>query len=121
MSKDYLHFPNKLHLMKWAIEQGASIDLNATMKMSASWFVDKDGSVTKSVRSVDFLQALNDKYNLNIDVNKSLFKGFKLAIIFLKDTPASEDSIVEIQTDETEEVVEEVKSTKRTRKAKSEA
>lgn len=121
---DYIHFRNKLGFIKWAISKGAALDLDKTMKLSRGWFVEKDGSLSKALTSQQFLELMEDKFKLGMDLDKSLCRGFKTFIIYLKDAtqvePVSvEEAVAEIESVSTEvEPVSEEKP-KKPRKTKA--
>ena len=122
---DYIHFRNKLGFIKWAISKGAELDLDKTLKLSRGWFVEKDGSLSKALTSHEFLALMEDKFSLGMDLDKSLCRGFKTFIIYLKDAtqvePVSvEEAVAEIESVSTEapEVTEEDKP-KKLRKTKA--
>jgi hypothetical protein len=122
MTQEYKHFRRKLDFIQYLIkEKGASIDLNQTMRCGGAWWIDNDGTQYKAINSTEFLKMLDEKYNLNIDYEKSLARGYKTFIIFDKDSTETAVKSVETLVEETEEeVVEttEVKATKRgTRKS----
>ena len=104
---DYIHFRNKLGFIKWAISKGAELDLDKTLKLSRGWFVEKDGSLSKTLTSHEFLALMEDKFSLGMDLDKSLCRGFKTFIIYLKDAtqvePVSvEEAVAEIESVSTE-------------------
>ena len=121
---DYIHFRNKLGFIKWAISKGAELDLDKTLKLSRGWFVEKDGSLSKALTSQQFLELMEDKFKLGMDLDKSLCRGFKTFIIYLKDAnqvePVSvEEAVAEIESVSTEvEPVSEEKP-KKPRKTKA--
>ena len=129
MTQEYKHFRRKLDFIQYLIkEKGASIDLNQTMRCGGAWWSDNDGTQYKAINSTEFLKMLDKKYNLNIDYEKSLARGYKTFIIFDKASTETAVEAVETLVEETEEeVVEtteetnqdtEVKATKRgTRKS----
>ena len=129
MTQEYKHFRRKLDFIQYLIkEKGASIDLNQTMRCGGAWWIDNDGTQYKAINSTEFLKMLDEKYNLNIDYDKSLARGYKTFIIFDKASTETAVEAVETLVEETEEeVVEtteetnkdtEVKATKRgTRKS----
>ena len=129
MTQEYKHFRRKLDFIQYLIkEKGASIDLNQTMRCGGAWWIDNDCTQYKAINSTEFLKMLDEKYNLNIDYEKSLARGYKTFIIFDKDSTETAVESVENLVEETEEeVVEtteetnqdtEVKATKRgTRKS----
>lgn len=130
MTQEYKHFRRKLDFIQYLIkEKGASIDLNQTMRCGDAWWIDNDGTQYKAINSTEFLKMLDEKYNLNIDYEKSLARGYKTFIIFDKASTETAVEAVETLVEETEEeVVEtteettnqdtEVKATKRgTRKS----
>ena len=88
------------------------------------WFVEKDGSLSKALTSHEFLALMEDKFKLGMDLDKSLCRGFKTFIIYLKDAtqvePVSvEEAVAEIESVSTEapEVTEE--KLKKPRKTKA--
>ena len=107
---DYIHFRNKLGFIKWAISKGAALDLDKTMKLSRGWFVEKDGSLSKALTSQQFLELMEDKFKLGMDLDKSLCRGFKTFIIYLKDATQVEPVSVEEAVAEIESVSTEVES-----------
>ncbi len=125
MTQEYKHFRRKLDFIQYLIkEKGASIDLNQTMRCGGAWWIDNDGTQYKAINSTEFLKMLDEKYNLNIDYEKSLARGYKTFIIFDKASTETAVEAVETLVEETEEeVVEtteetttqdtEVKATKR--------
>ena len=129
MTQEYKHFRRKLDFIQYLIkEKGASIDLNQTMRCGGAWWIDNDGTQYKAINSTEFLKMLDEKYNLNIDYEKSLARGYKTFIIFDKDSTETAVESVETLVEETEEEVvgtteetnqdTEVKATKRgTRKS----
>ena len=129
MTQEYKHFRRKLDFIQYLIkEKGASIDLNQTMRCGGAWWIDNDGTQYKAINSTEFLKMLDEKYNLNIDYEKSLARGYKTFIIFDKASTETAVEAVETLVEKTEEeVVEtteetnqdtEVKATKRgTRKS----
>ena len=130
MTQEYKHFRRKLDFIQYLIkEKGASIDLNQTMRCGGAWWIDNDGTQYKAINSTEFLKMLDEKYNLNIDYEKSLARGYKTFIIFDKDSTETAVEAVETLVEETEEEVvgtteetttqdTEVKATKRgTRKS----
>ena len=130
MTQEYKHFRRKLDFIQYLIkEKGASIDLNQTMRCGGAWWIDNDGTQYKAINSTEFLKMLDEKYNLNIDYDKSLARGYKTFIIFDKDSTETAVESVETLVEETEEEVvgtteetttqdTEVKATKRgTRKS----
>ena len=129
MTQEYKHFRRKLDFIQYLIkEKGASIDLNQTMRCGGAWWIDNDNTQYKAINSTEFLKMLDEKYNLNIDYEKSLARGYKTFIIFDKASTETAVEAVETLVEETEEeVVEtteetnqdtEVKATKRgTRKS----
>ena len=97
-------------------------------RCGGAWWIDNDGTQYKAINSTEFLKMLDKKYNLNIDYEKSLARGYKTFIIFDKASTETAVEAVETLVEETEEeVVEtteetnqdtEVKATKRgTRKS----
>ena len=129
MTQEYKHFRRKLDFIQYLIkEKGASIDLNQTMRCGGAWWIDNDGTQYKAINSTEFLKMLDEKYNLNIDYEKSLARGYKTFIIFDKYSTETVVEAVETLVEETEEEVvgtteetnqdTEVKATKRgTRKS----
>ena len=130
MTQEYKHFRRKLDFIQYLIkEKGASIDLNKTMRCGGAWWIDNDGTQYKAINSTEFLKMLDEKYNLNIDYEKSLARGYKTFIIFDKASTETAVEAVETLVEETEEEVvgtteetttqdTEVKATKRgTRKS----
>ena len=105
---DYIHFRNKLGFIKWAISKGAALDLDKTMKLSRGWFVEKDGSLSKALTSHEFLALMEDKFKLGMDLDKSLCRGFKTFIVYLKDATQVESVSVEEAVAEIESVATEV-------------
>lgn len=114
MTQEYKHFRRKLDFIQYLIkEKGASIDLNQTMRCGGAWWIDNDGTQYKAINSTEFLKMLDEKYNLNIDYEKSLARGYKTFIIFDKDSTETAVESVEVPTKETivEETEEEVVGT----------
>lgn len=114
---DYIHFRNKLGFIKWAISKGADLDLDKTLKLSRGWFVEKDGSLSKALTSKQFLELMEDKFKLGMDLDKSLCRGFKTFIIYLKDAnqvePVSvEEAVAEIEASVTEDKPKKLRKTK---------
>lgn len=114
---DYIHFRNKLGFIKWAISKGADLDLDKTLKLSSGWFVEKDGSLSKALTSKQFLELMEDKFKLGMDLDKSLCRGFKTFIIYLKDAtkvePISvEEAVAEIEASVTEDKPKKLRKTK---------
>ena len=114
---DYIHFRNKLGFIKWAISKGAELDLDKTLKLSRGWFVEKDGSLSKALTSHKFLALMEDKFSLGMDLDKSLCRGFKTFIIYLKDAtqvePVSvEEAVTEIESVSTEDKPKKLRKTK---------
>lgn len=106
MTQEYKHFRRKLDFIQYLIkEKGTSIDLNQTMRCGGAWWIDNDGTQYKAINSTEFLKMLDEKYNLNIDYEKSLARGYKVFIIF--DKPTQQET-VEVQVIETTEKAEEV-------------
>ena len=106
MTQEYKHFRRKLDFIKYLIdEKKAPIDLNKTMRMGGAWWIDNDGKQFKALNSREFLKMLDETYNLNIDYDKSLARGYKVFIIFDKQ---SKQESVEVQVIETTEKAEEV-------------
>ena len=114
MTQEYKHFRRKLDFIQYLIkERGASIDLNQTMRCGGAWWIDNDGTQYKAINSTEFLKMLDEKYNLNIDYEKSLARGYKTYIIFDKEQETEVPVKEEIVTEDTVETTEEVKTTKR--------
>ena len=113
MTQEYKHFRRKLDFIQYLIkEKGASIDLNQTMRCGGAWWIDNDGTQYKAINSTEFLKMLDEKYNLNIDYEKSLARGYKTFIIFDKDSTETAVEAVETLVEETkEEVVETIEET----------
>ena len=106
MTQEYKHFRRKLDFIQYLIkEKGASIDLNQTMRCGGAWWIDNDGTQYKAINSTEFLKMLDEKYNLNIDYEKSLARGYKTFIIFDKDSTETAVESVETLVEETEEEV----------------
>ena len=106
MTQEYKHFRRKLDFIQYLIkEKGASIDLNQTMRCGGAWWIDNDGTQYKAINSTEFLKMLDEKYNLNIDYEKSLARGYKTFIIFDKDSAETAVESVETLVEETEEEV----------------
>ena len=106
MTQEYKHFRRKLDFIQYLIkEKGASIDLNQTMRCGGAWWIDNDGTQYKAINSTEFLKMLDEKYNLNIDYEKSLARGYKTFIIFDKDSTETAVEAVETLVEETEEEV----------------
>lgn len=109
MAQEYKHFRRKLDFIKYLIdEKKAPIDLNKTMRMGGAWWIDNEGKQFKALNSREFLKMLDETYNLNIDYDKSLARGYKVFIIF--DKPTQQET-VEVQVIETTEKAEEVTQT----------
>lgn len=109
MAQEYKHFRRKLDFIKYLIdEKKAPIDLNKTMRMGGAWWIDNDGKQFKALNSREFLKMLDEAYNLNLDYDKSLARGYKVFIIF--DKPSKQES-VEVQVIKTTEKAEEVTQT----------
>lgn len=107
MAQEYKHFRRKLDFIKYLIdEKKAPIDLNKTMRMGGAWWIDTEGKQFKALNSREFLKMLDESYNLNIDYDKSLARGYKVFIIF--DKPVTKQETVESQTVEATEKTEEV-------------
>lgn len=107
MAQEYKHFRRKLDFIKYLIdEKKAPIDLNKTMRMGGAWWIDNEGKQFKALNSREFLKMLDESYNLNIDYDKSLARGYKVFIIF--DKPVTKQETVESQTVEATEKTEEV-------------
>ena len=114
MTQEYKHFRRKLDFIQYLIkEKGASIDLNQTMRCGGAWWIDNDGTQYKAINSTEFLKMLDEKYNLNIDYEKSLARGYKTFIILDKDSTETAVEAVEVTTEETTTQDTEVKATKR--------
>ena len=115
MTQEYKHFRRKLDFIKYLIdEKKAPIDLNKTMRMGGAWWIDNDGTQYKAINSTEFLKMLDEKYNLNIDYEKSLARGYKVFIIFDKTTTTTKQESVEapvVDVVETEEIVEKAEET----------
>ena len=106
MTQEYKHFRRKLDFIKYLIdEKKAPIDLNKTMRCGGAWWIDNDGTQYKAINSTEFLKMLDEKYNLNIDYEKSLARGYKTFIIFDKDSTETAVESVETLVEETEEEV----------------
>ena len=106
MTQEYKHFRRKLDFIQYLIkDKGASIDLNQTMRCGGAWWIDNDGTQYKAINSTEFLKMLDEKYNLNIDYEKSLARGYKTFIIFDKDSTETAVESVETLVEETEEEV----------------
>ena len=106
MTQEYKHFRRKLDFIQYLIkEKGASIDLNQTMRCGGAWWIDNDGTQYKAINSTEFLKMLDEKYNLNIDYEKSLARGYKTFIIFDKASTETAVESVETLVEETEEEV----------------
>lgn len=106
MTQEYKHFRRKLDFIQYLIkEKGASIDLNQTMRCGGAWWIDNDGTQYKAINSREFLKMLDEKYNLNIDYEKSLARGYKTFIIFDKASTETAVEAVETLVEETEEEV----------------
>ena len=106
MTQEYKHFRRKLDFIQYLIkEKGASIDLNQTMRCGGAWWIDNDGTQYKAINSTEFLKMLDEKYNLNIDYEKSFARGYKTFIIFDKDSTETAVESVETLVEETEEEV----------------
>ena len=104
MTQEYKHFRRKLDFIQYLIkEKGASIDLNQTMRCGGAWWIDNDGTQYKAMNSTEFLKMLDEKYNLNIDYEKSLARGYKTFIIFDKASTETAVEAVETLVEETEE------------------
>lgn len=107
MAQEYKHFRRKLDFIKYLIdEKKAPIDLNKTMRMGGAWWIDNEGKQFKALNSREFLKMLDETYNLNIDYDKSVARGYKVFIIF--DKPVTKQETVESQTVEATEKTEEV-------------
>ena len=106
MTQEYKHFRRKLDFIQYLIkEKGASIDLNQTMRCGGAWWIDNDGTQYKAINSTEFLKMLDEKYNLNIDYEKSLARGYKTFIIFDKASTETAVEAVETLVEETKEEV----------------
>ena len=106
MTQEYKHFRRQLDFIQYLIkEKGASIDLNQTMRCGGAWWIDNDGTQYKAINSTEFLKMLDEKYNLNIDYEKSLARGYKTFIIFDKHSTETAVEAVETLVEETEEEV----------------
>ena len=107
MAQEYKHFRRKLDFIKYLIdEKKAPIDLNKTMRMGGAWWIDNEGKQFKALNSRVFLKMLDEAYDLNIDYDKSVARGYKVFIIF--DKPVTKQETVESQTVEATEKTEEV-------------
>lgn len=107
MAQEYKHFRRKLDFIKYLIdEKKAPIDLNKTMRMGGAWWIDNEGKQFKALNSREFLKMLDEAYDLNIDYDKSVARGYKVFIIF--DKPITKQETVESQTVEATEKTEEV-------------
>lgn len=107
MAQEYKHFRRKLDFIKYLIdEKKAPIDLNKTMRMGGAWWIDNEGKQFKALNSREFLKMLDEAYDLNIDYDKSVARGYKVFIIF--DKPVTKQETVESQTVEATEKAEEV-------------
>lgn len=107
MTQEYKHFRRKLDFIKYLIdEKKAPIDLNKTMRMGGAWWIDTEGKQFKALNSREFLKMLDEAYDLNIDYDKSVARGYKVFIIF--DKPVTKQETVESQTVEATEKTEEV-------------
>lgn len=107
MAQEYKHFRRKLDFIKYLIdEKKAPIDLNKTMRMGGAWWIDTEGKQFKALNSREFLKMLDEAYDLNIDYDKSVARGYKVFIIF--DKPVTKQETVESQTVEATEKTEEV-------------
>lgn len=108
--KEYKHFRRKLEFIKYLIEEKkAPIDLNKTMRVGGAWWVDNEGKSFKAINSREFLKALDEAYNLNIDYNKSVARGYKTFVIFEKESVGSvetKEDVVEVTNTE-EQAIEE--------------
>ncbi|NCB78600.1 MAG: hypothetical protein EOM41_01110 [Bacilli bacterium] len=122
MAQEYKHFRRKLDFIKYLIdEKKAPIDLNKTMRLGGAWWIDNEGKQFKALNSREFLKMLDEAYNLNIDYDKSVARGYKVFIIFDKPTTTTKQESVEAQVvgvekaEETTPTVEdtEVKASKR--------
>ena len=109
MTQEYKYFRRKLDFIKYLIdEKKAPIDLNKTMRMGGAWWIDNEGKQFKALNSREFLKMLDEAYNLNIDYDKSLARGYKVFIIFDK---TSKQESVEVQVVEATEKAEDVTPT----------
>lgn len=109
MAQEYKHFRRKLDFIKYLIdEKKAPIDLNKTMRMGGAWWIDTEGKQFKALNSREFLKMLDEAYDLNIDYDKSVARGYKVFIIFDKPTTTTKQETVESQTVEATEKTEEV-------------
>ena len=107
MTQEYKHFRRKLDFIKYLInEKKAPIDLNKTMRLGGAWWIDNEGKQFKALNSREFLKMLDEAYDLNIDYDKSVARGYKVFIIF--DKPVTKQETVESQTVEATEKTEEV-------------
>lgn len=107
MTQEYKYFRRKLDFIKYLIdEKKAPIDLNKTMRLGGAWWIDNEGKQFKALNSREFLKMLDEAYNLNIDYDKSVARGYKVFIIF--DKPVTKQETVESQTVEATEKTEEV-------------
>ena len=107
MTQEYKYFRRKLDFIKYLIdEKKAPIDLNKTMRLGGAWWIDNEGKQFKALNSREFLKMLDETYNLNIDYDKSVARGYKVFIIF--DKPVTKQETVESQTVEATEKTEEV-------------
>lgn len=116
MTQEYKHFRRKLDFIKYLIdEKKAPIDLNKTMRMGGAWWIDNEGKQFKALNSREFLKMLDEAYNLNIDYDKSVARGYKVFIIF--DKPVTKQETVEdpvvdaVETEDTAEKAEETTPT----------
>ena len=106
MTQEYKYFRRKLDFIKYLIdEKKAPIDLNKTMRMGGAWWIDNEGKQFKALNSREFLKMLDESYNLNIDYEKSLARGYKTFIIFDKTSTETAVEAVETLVEETEEEV----------------
>ena len=109
MTQEYKHFRRKLDFIKYLIdEKKAPIDLNKTMRMGGAWWIGNEGKQFKALNSREFLKMLDEAYDLNIDYDKSVARGYKVFIIFDKPTTTTKQETVESQTVEATEKTEEV-------------
>lgn len=114
MTQEYKHFRRKLDFIKYLIdEKKAPIDLNKTMRLGGAWWIDNDGKQFKALNSREFLKMLDEAYNLNIDYDKSVARGYKVFIIFDKSTTTKQESVETpvvdvVGTEDTTEKAEEV-------------
>ena len=106
MTQEYKYFRRKLDFIKYLIdEKKAPIDLNKTMRIGGAWWIDNEGKQFKALNSREFLKMLDEAYDLNIDYDKSVARGYKTFIIFDKDSTETAVESVETLVEETEEEV----------------